>query len=93
MSVWLTSVLPVGTLVVGAALTMAGQALSDRRTRFRERQAREDAFRIESFKLERETLIALQDQLDELYREFVTVMFVRESAQRGTSSESQEAAF
>jgi len=61
MTSWAASLIPVGSLAFGSALTLFGQALSDRRTSRRERESRLDAIRVRRYEIERDTLLALQD--------------------------------
>jgi hypothetical protein len=60
---WVSIVLPVVTLVVGALLTMAGQALSDRRREASERLARKQEFQNSNFEMHRTALLEMQEVL------------------------------
>jgi hypothetical protein len=60
---WVSIVLPVVTLVVGALLTMAGQALSDRRREASERLARKQEFQNSNFEVHRTALLEMQEIL------------------------------
>jgi hypothetical protein len=64
MTVWAESLLPVGSLIAGSMMTMAGQVLTDRRQSRRESDKRRDDFRLRRYETERETLLALQDAID-----------------------------
>jgi hypothetical protein len=68
VSGWPTVLISLGSLVVGAILTMLGQTLADRRTRSREREARREDFLIRNFDTQREALLKVQELVDEIAR-------------------------
>lgn len=65
MTDWPATLIPVGSLVIGSLLTIGGQALADRRTRKREREARAEGFRIQNFEVHREALLKIQPMVTE----------------------------
>lgn len=66
MSTLTTTIIPIATLGLGAALTMLGQSLTDRRTSRRDKEARKEQFRAQNFELHRTALLALQETVSEL---------------------------
>jgi hypothetical protein len=64
---WVPVLVTTGSLALGSLLTMAGQALSDRRTRARESAARKDQLRIQLYQEERAVLHQLQDLVLEMH--------------------------
>lgn len=58
---WLSTMVPAASVVVGAAITMMGQALGDRRAWRRERDARREDFRAKNFEMHRDALMRLQE--------------------------------
>jgi hypothetical protein len=71
MMQWASQLIPAGSVVVGGlvtgSLTLWGQALVNKGTHKREREARHDAFKVRQREIEREALLALQDALSELF--------------------------
>jgi hypothetical protein len=63
MPQWVNTLLPIVTLVAGALLTMAGQALSDRRKQTSERLARKQEFQNSNFEVHRTALLDMQEVL------------------------------
>jgi hypothetical protein len=58
---WVNILLPIATLIIGSALTMAGQALSDRRREASERRARREQFRVANFDMHRTAMLEMQE--------------------------------
>jgi hypothetical protein len=56
-----TVVLSGGSVCLGAALTMLGQYLADRRSHMRDREERREGFRITNFEIQRSALLELQE--------------------------------
>jgi len=71
MTDWANAALPVATLILGSVLTMAGQALGDRRTATRERRARREAFRASNFEMHRAAMLEMQETVRECYQAFL----------------------
>ena len=67
MAGWINIVLPIGTLVLGSVLTMAGQALKDRRVDERERRARREEFLTGNFETHRSAMLEMQDLVRDLH--------------------------
>lgn len=69
MTAWAPLLVPAGSAMVGALIgggaTIAGQLVTNGGTRKREREARRDAFQVKRFEIERDTLIALQDVIQD----------------------------
>ena len=61
MSQWITTALPIATLALGSALTMAGQALIDRRKEARDRRARREEFQNNNFEMHRSAMLSMQE--------------------------------
>ncbi|WP_067142773.1 hypothetical protein [Microtetraspora malaysiensis] len=70
----LLALLPVGAGVLGSLLTMAGQALSDRRTHKRETKARHDQLWIQLYQEDRDNLHALQKSLVDIAELYAMAM-------------------
>ncbi|MGW2309312.1 hypothetical protein [Actinomadura luteofluorescens] len=66
MSTLTTTLLPIATLGLGAALTMIGQSLTDRRVYRREKEARKEQFRAQNFEIHRTALLDLQEKISDL---------------------------
>lgn len=65
----LTTVLvALGSVGVGSALTMLGQALADRRTKSRDREARREAFMAQNFDTQKEALLKVGELVNEIAR-------------------------
>ena len=79
MSDWVHIVLPIATLVLGSLLTMAGQAIRDRRMDERDRRARREGFLATNFEIHRSAMLEMQ----ELVRDFYDAFF-REKQRRET---------
>ncbi|WP_433464212.1 hypothetical protein [Spirillospora sp. CA-128828] len=71
MTDWATALIPVGSLLAGSALTMWGQALTDRRVLSRERAARQEQFTVTRYELDRATLTELQQIVLDLHEAVV----------------------
>lgn len=71
MTQWATQLIPAGSVVVGGlvtgSLTLWGQALVNKGTHKREREARHDAFKVRQREIERDALLALQEALSAHY--------------------------
>jgi len=67
MPVWGTVVLSVGTLVLGAILTMVGQARSDRRAEGRAQLARREEFLTNNFDMHRSAMLDMQELVRNLF--------------------------
>jgi hypothetical protein len=67
MPIWGTVVLSVGTLVLGAILTMFGQARSDRRAEERARLARREEFLTNNFDVHRSAMLDMQELVRDLF--------------------------
>lgn len=69
MTQWANLLIPAGSVVVGGlltgGLTLWGQALVNKGTHVREREARHDAFKVRQREIERDALGALQDTMSE----------------------------
>lgn len=66
---WPATLDTVGTLIAGGVLTMAGQALADRRARRRDREARRETFLVQNyFAVQQEALMKTQELVDEFSR-------------------------
>jgi hypothetical protein len=65
MTHWPATLNTVVTLVAGGGLTMAGQALTDRRARRRDREARRETFLMQNFTAQREAVMKIQEMVDE----------------------------
>lgn len=65
---WFITALPFITLALGSGLTMASQALSDRRTWVRESLARRDQLVIELYQQDREVLQVIQKIVMDMHR-------------------------
>jgi hypothetical protein len=63
---WVDILLPIATLIIGSGLTMAGQALSDRRRETRERRARREQFRVDNFDIHRTAMLEMQEAIRDL---------------------------
>jgi hypothetical protein len=61
-----TTILPIATLGLGAACTMIGQSLVDRRISRRDKEARKEQFRAQNFELHRTALLALQETISDV---------------------------
>lgn len=70
MPVWGTAVLSIGTLVLGAILTMVGQARSDRRAQERARLARREEFLTNNFDMHRSAMLDMQELVRNLFAAF-----------------------
>lgn len=70
MSDWVHIVLPIATLVLGSLLTMAGQALRDRRMDERERRARREVFLAGNFEMHRSAMLEMQELVRDFYDAF-----------------------
>jgi hypothetical protein len=72
MTAWANLLIPAGSVVAGGlvtgSLTLWGQALVNKGTHKREREARHDAFKVRQREIERDALLALQDALSEAFR-------------------------
>ncbi|MFG1961497.1 hypothetical protein [Nonomuraea sp. NPDC049028] len=62
---WVTTLVPVGSLITGAVLTMLGQSLADRRALRREHEARKEQFHAKNFEIHRDALLKLQEAVVE----------------------------
>jgi hypothetical protein len=67
MPIWGTVVLSIVTLVLGAILTMIGQARSDRRTEERARLARREEFLTNNFDMHRSAMLDMQELVRDLF--------------------------
>jgi len=67
MPVWVSIVLPIGTLVLGSVLTMAQQARSDRRADERARRARREEFLTGNFDTHRSSMLDMQELVRDLF--------------------------
>jgi hypothetical protein len=72
MSDWVNTALPIATLVLGSVLTMAGQALRDRRTAGREERARREGFMASNFEVHRSAILEMQEISKDFYQAFLT---------------------
>jgi hypothetical protein len=67
MTQWASQLIPAGSVVVGGlvtgSLTLWGQALVNKGTHKREREARHDSFKVKQREIERDALLALQEAL------------------------------
>jgi hypothetical protein len=70
MSDWVHIVLPIATLVLGSLLTMAGQALRDRRMEERDRRARREGFLASNFEMHRSAMLKMQELVRDFYDAF-----------------------
>lgn len=70
MSDWIHIVLPIATLVLGSLLTMAGQALRDRRMEERDRRARREGFLTNNFDMHRSAMLEMQELVRDFYDAF-----------------------
>lgn len=70
MSDWVQIVLPIVTLVLGSLLTMAGQALRDRRMEERDRRTRREGFLASNFEVHRSAMLEMQDLVRDFYDSF-----------------------
>lgn len=72
MTQWANLLIPAGSVVVGGlvtgSLTLWGQALVNKGTHKREREARHDAFKVKQREIERDALLALQEAVSEHFR-------------------------
>lgn len=71
MTAWAPLLVPAGSAafggLIGAGSAIWAQVITHRGTTAREREARLDAFKIKRFESERETLVALQDTIQEMH--------------------------
>lgn len=74
---WPATLNTIVGLVLGGGLTMAGQALADRRARRREREARREAFLIQNFSTQREALMKIQEMVEEFGNKLNDELFER----------------
>ncbi|MBC6456367.1 hypothetical protein [Actinomadura sp. HBU206391] len=72
MTEWANLLIPAASVIAGGlvtgGLTLWGQALVNKGTHAREREARHDAFRVRQREIERDALLTLQDALGEHFR-------------------------
>lgn len=67
MPVWVSIVLPIGTLVLGSVLTMAQQARSDRRADERAKRARRAEFLTSNFDTHRSAMLDMQELVRDIF--------------------------
>lgn len=72
MPAWVNIVLPIATLVLGSLLTMAGQALRDRRMDERDKRARYEGFLAGNFEMHRSAMLEMQEQVKNFFDTFWT---------------------
>jgi hypothetical protein len=65
---WIDTALPIATLILGSGLTMAGQALRDRRAESRERAARREGFMVANFEVHRSGILEMQRLVQDCHR-------------------------
>jgi hypothetical protein len=78
---WAVTLVPVCSAIVGALIALTGQALADRRTTRREREARRENFKIQNFEIHRNALLEAQQVLDEFSRKTIDEKLRRESGE------------
>jgi hypothetical protein len=79
MTNWLAVILPILTLILGAALTMASQAIQDRRIAAREKRAQRQSFMATNFEVHRTAMLEMQELVRDYYQAFLTEKVRRES--------------
>lgn len=67
---WTNTLLPIGTLVLGSLLTIAGQTLRDRRLAKNEKLARRESFRVANFEMHRDAMLKMQELARDCYDAF-----------------------
>ena len=82
MADWVNVALPIASLIVGSLLTMANQALTDRRVTDREERARRDQFKTANFEMHRTAMLEMQEIVRDCYD-----ALVKESQRRATSGD------
>jgi len=75
---WLDIILPIFTLILGAALTMASQAIQDRRIAAREKRAQRQSFMAANFEVHRSAILEMQEVVRDYYQAFLTEKARRE---------------
>src|SRR5258708_17876152 len=71
MGDWVNTALPIATLVLGSLLTMAGQALRDRRAAAQEQRARREGFMAGNFEVHRTAMLEMQEIVRNCYLAFM----------------------
>src|ERR1017187_858463 len=71
MADWVNVALPIASLIAGSLLTMANQALADRRMADRERHARRDEFKGANFEMHRTAMLEMQEIVRDCYGSLV----------------------
>jgi hypothetical protein len=76
---WISTLVPIGTFIAGSLVTLAGQALHDRRIAERERRARREDFRIANFDMHRGAMLEMQELVRDCYETFINEKLRREN--------------
>src|SRR5487761_159291 len=78
MTNWREIILPIVTLILGAALTMASQAVQDRRVAARQKRAQRQGFMAANFEVHRSAILEMQEVARDYHEAFLAEKARRE---------------